>query len=63
MDVNLLFGEFNSQSFGLVHAQELRDADCYESCLALVLELFVYFLNLRLHVVNAIEKALLALFR
>ena len=59
VDVNVLLGELDGQTLCLVHGEELGDAHCHECRLCCVLKLIVYFLNLCLHAIDAIEEALL----
>lgn len=62
VDVNLLLCQLNSESFRLVHGEELRDAHGNESSLGSILELLVHLFNLCLHVIDSIEHTLLHLF-
>ena len=59
VNVNLLFGKLNGQSLGLVHTEELRDADSHKGGLGSILELLINFLDLSLHSVDTIKEALL----
>jgi len=63
MDIDLLLGKFNSKSLGLVHRQELGNANRHESSLVCVLELVVNFLNFSFHSVHRVEELLLDVFR
>jgi hypothetical protein len=55
-NVDILFGQFNRESLGLVHAQELRDADSNEGGTLWVLELTVDLLCLLLHAIHCLEE-------
>lgn len=57
-NVDILFGQFNGKSLGLIHAQELRDANCHEGGSLWVLELTVDFLSFLLHAVHGLEEFL-----
>jgi hypothetical protein len=42
VNVDLKFGQLLDQTLGLVHRQELRNADCHESSLCWVFHVLVY---------------------
>ena len=61
VNVDLLLGQLNGQPLSLIHGQELGDADGHEGRLVRILKLFVHFLNLCLHGIDAIEQPLLSI--
>ena len=63
MDVDLLLCELDSETLCLVHTKELRNAHSDKCCLVSILKLIVHLLNLSLHAIDAIEKALLGILR
>ena len=61
MDIDFLLGQLDSQSFSLVHGEELGDANGDKGCFGRVLELLVDILDLGLHGIDSIKHALLKL--
>ena len=62
MDIDFLLGQLDSQSFSLVHGEELGDANGDKGCFGRVLELLVNILNFGLHGIYSIKHTLLLLF-
>ena len=59
VDVDLLLGQLDGESLRLVHGEELGNAHGDEGGLFGILKLLVHLLDLCLHAVDAVEKALL----
>ena len=54
LNINFLFGQFNSETFSFVHTEEFWDANSNECCLLWVLKLRINFINFLFNSVKGI---------